>query len=544
MSDEGEQFDAPAGSEDAPTVLVEIEPGTALLFGEPVPGMDVVPIALLNPSELRSMSDRLLASTSVLNVGAQAANSLTQVRGLVRLAPETLKALETARPLTQGGHNLGVLVGKNGKMVAQVRWLPATGAQAAGAAAAIGPALALLAIQMQLNQISGLVRQNIELTSTVLKTVRHAQWAQLHGLDGAVGQALDEALDVGEVTDKIWNNIQGREHDLRSSRKYFRDQVEDHTRALAAKRGHTDRRNFLVEHGDAILADAHGLLVAQSAWFTYQALRAGNTHLTAATNPRDAKLVEKIARDAPVEHRLALDEGAALLDDLLREANILSELEGRWTFPFGKEKRSAGDVARMAGALRESLATLREGLSPGLPMAPPVPEVMAFPPDKAISPKLQTILRWHLAADEPLLALADSYPNNWLVNNNGFVAVTDRRVLVMNQGDLLKKGLIEHEFPLSDVRYVRYTRATTSNPPNIAVFTPLWNHQLNFSGWAKAPNDQTAIDGLAQLLVDAADVPSDERNVTRSRRELAERSSTVTSPELESTADVAADEPA
>lgn len=85
----------------------------------------------------------------------------------MRLAPQTLAQLKTAAPIVKDGWNLGTLASE-GKFVAQVRWLPAGGATAASVVASVGPALALMAIQVQLNQITELAKHNVELTSEVL----------------------------------------------------------------------------------------------------------------------------------------------------------------------------------------------------------------------------------------------------------------------------------------------------------------------------------------------------------------------------------------
>lgn len=502
-----------ASDEAVEAALIEVAPGAALVFGNTPPGVEILPIELLSPVEMTSISSTLNAATGVLNLGAQGASGLMQARGLVRLAPETLKALQTARPLTDGTYNLGVLVGQNGKFAAQVRWMPAAGAQTAGVAATLGPALALLAIQAQLNQITGLVQENIELTSAVLKAYRVEKWSEIHGLDAAVRQALDEAQHAGAVSDKIWDNVKGKESELRAARRYFTEQVTEHSRELARKERHTERRDYLRTHGAAIVGDVHGMLTAQSAWYAYQALRAGNAHLTAATDPNDAKLLEKIARDAPAEHRAVLDSVSNLVDDLLREANILAELDGKWTFPFGKQKRAAGDVAAMATALREALDGLRDGLSRPVKEPLSTPQTTAFPPGKELPDKLLKVLRWHLAENEALIVLADARLQGWRFDS-GYVAVTDRRLLLMKRDDIIDKGLLNHEVLLSDVRYVRYTRASRNDPPSISVFTPAEDLQLDFGSWAKSGTDQAAIDELAQILTDAMNMPEPEKVIT------------------------------
>src|SRR3546814_18657200 len=72
------------------------------------------------------------------------------------------------------GKNLGTIILKKGseKGLAQARFTPAAGLTAAQTAAAIGPALAMVALQSQLNEVSSLVQRNIDLTSQIIENTR------------------------------------------------------------------------------------------------------------------------------------------------------------------------------------------------------------------------------------------------------------------------------------------------------------------------------------------------------------------------------------
>lgn len=501
------------------TALVEVAPGAALVFGSVPAGLDILPVSLLEPGELERVSTALNTATGILNVGAQGLPALLNAQGLVRLAPETLKAMQAgAVPVKDGAYNLGILAGQNGKFAAQIRWMPAAGANAAGVVAALGPALAMLAIQAQLNQLTGLVQTNIELTSSVLKAHRIEHWSELAALDEAVSGALREARDVGSVTNLIWGNLGAKEAELRKTRNYFFNMVVDHTRTLAAKERHTDRRDHLRQHASAVLADVHGMLTAQNAWYSYQALRAGHAHRTAAVEPDDAKLLAMIARDAPVEHRKALDAAADLVDELLKEVNILAALDGKKTLPFGKQKKAAGEVAAMAGALRDAIDRLRDGFPRPVREELATPDVAAFAPDDEVPEKLLKVLRWHLAADEELRALGAASQQGWLWSGSVFVAVTDQRLLVANAGDLLDKGVVQQTIPLEDVRYVRYSAGTAKESPRVEVFTPTADVRLEFGSWARTDEKRTPVEELAQILADASHTPEEEKAIVAVRK--------------------------
>ena len=466
--------------------------------------VEMEPFPLLPDAVRASLTDAVAKTLGLGNVGAQAAQGVSDARGIIRLAPETLKQMQAgAKPLTSGGQNLGTLVGKDGRIVSQVRWLPAGGQGAVAVLAALGPAAALVAVPFQLAQISSLVRENIELTGELLRTLRAEQWATLTGLQETTAKALDEARHVGAVTDHIWQNVSGREADLRAQRDLFRRHTASHLRDLRSKRAHKDRRQFLEKHGEAILLDAQSLLMAQSAWFVYQAVRAGHIQGDAATDERAAKLLDKVVRDAREEHERSLAHADGLLKSLIRECRILSELPGKRTLPFTSGRRAAKDVSRMAEALQEGIATARMR-AVHAPPAPLSPQIMVFESDPP--PEPLRILRWQLEEGETLLALADALlDRRW--DNDGFLAVTDRRVLVMNQHDLKRHGTVEQTFDRADFRFVRLFEGSGDKSPVIDVITRDENLRYFFGRDEPAPSSSGR---LSDLLANTMHIPEDE----------------------------------
>lgn len=512
MSDQSPQghseSDVPESLDEPAATLVEVEPGIAVLFGDRVPdGFELFPFPLLGEKARGSLVDELAKATGTLNMGAQVANGVIQARGLVRLAPETIKALGTSKPLTSGGYNLGTLTSADGKIVSQIRWLPATGSGAVAIVAALGPAAAMLAIQFQLAQISRLVRQDIELTSEVLRTVRQDQWSSLTGLAQAMAKALGEAQHVGEVTRHIWDNVSGREADLRKQKDLFRENTEAHLTGLRAKRGHKDRREFLERHGEAILFDAQSLLMAQSAWFTYQAIRAAHIQTTAEANPKDAQLLEKVVKDARAEQDKALTHADWLLEELARECHVLGELPGNRTLPFTGGRRAAKVVAGVARSLQESIATIQAQSGGG--DRPPLrePGINAF--KESVPSELLKILRWHLDEDEELLALADASLDSWYLGD-GYVALTSRRLLVMKQGDFKKHGLFNTTVDTEDIRYVRHRPGDRDKSPVVDIITKDENLQLNFGDWARHGRPNGEVQRFADTLRSFMHIPESE----------------------------------
>ena len=101
-----------------------------MLQAFPRDGLELLPIPFGSRDESGELTSVIAASSSILNVGGQVATGLSQAQGLVRLAPETLSAIQAgAKPLVSGGYNIGTLA-QGGKISAQIRWLPVSGVTA------------------------------------------------------------------------------------------------------------------------------------------------------------------------------------------------------------------------------------------------------------------------------------------------------------------------------------------------------------------------------------------------------------------------------
>jgi hypothetical protein len=256
--------------------LVEIENGLAVLFGNHVPeGLEVVPFTLIDTATRSAMSAVVAGSFGAGNVVAQGVNGVLQSQGLVRLAPQTIKALNTMTPVAKDGWNLGTL-GVPGKFGTSVRWLPASAATATSVIASMGQALTLMAIQVQLNKIANVAQHNIELTSKVMELVRQKELSTVIGYHKTLIRELGHAREIGEVTSAVFEEIRGYQGELSNQWDFYETAVQRHVTELESKLGHKERQQYLTDHGQMIVADIHALLLAKASWFVYDALPQGN----------------------------------------------------------------------------------------------------------------------------------------------------------------------------------------------------------------------------------------------------------------------------
>ncbi len=485
--------------------LVEIEPGIAVLFADQPPvDLDLIPFEMLSTQAGQALTDKLAMASGIGNLAAQGAQGAISAQGLMRLAPETLQGLNTTlQPMTSGGWNLGALVGSNGKVAATVRWAPATGAQSATILASLGPAGALLAMQVQLASISRRIDENVQLTRDVLQALHEDQWTTLLGLHETTMRAVREARAAGAVNDHIFAAIATREADLRKQRHLFTVFVRRHIDALDTDAD--GRRDYIQKNIEQILADAHGMLMAEGSWYRSQVLRAGHISRDEANAVENERFLAELVAETQREHTQAMDDVAYLLGDLERQCRLFAELPGELSLPFTTKRRNVLDAVAMAEALAIRVAALRNRAhTQPTPLDPPL---TVF--NEAVPEEILRILRWIVPGEGSLLAIAD-VNLDCRVGNNAYLGVTPEHFFISAQNTVRKQGTIEREFPLSDIRYVRFCERDKQGPV-LDVITTDENVRLTFDGWAGKGQGLDDARRLSNLLAAAMNLPDSER---------------------------------
>ena len=415
-----------------------------------MPGHCTVPLPLLSERD-RHEFEAAVSSVGVVNFGIQAANGIGQTAGLVRLAPETMELLKAgATPISKGGWNLGALL-TEGKFVHQVRWLPAGSAGAVGLLASIGPALALMAIQWQLSELSRQLERSIGLTSTVLGLVRGEQWTEARGQHDAVLAAYKHAVAVGSVTDAIWTHAQAQasETTLRKDMHLFLENVQRHSRQLKSKTKATTRREWIQDNGEAVLRDVDALFMVHRAWFVYQALRIG--WLSNREDDRDRTLRDELVREAhEMRERIAV-ESEPLVNALHRHFRLMQVCPGGVGTTIRGRKHTPRDVARAAEVLAGHICRLRGEKQTSLPCLEPVYGWTGV--DTEDKARIEERLRWILTPEERLLSVAGGSTTDWWFSD-GWVVFTDQRILLCKEGPFLKFAETDRELPWSSVTCV------------------------------------------------------------------------------------------
>ncbi|SDN58381.1 hypothetical protein SAMN05216355_10757 [Actinomyces ruminicola] len=516
--------EAPAPNAAAELTLLEAAPGVAVLLADTVPDGWEIEAFNLGKRANTEITDAFSNVAGALNLVAQGAQGLVSAQGLVRLAPETLRNLRTMNMIVKDGYNLGVLT-RGGKFAAQVRWVPATGVQAATVAASAGPAFALMAISAQLTSLSKRVDQNLELTRDVLQTLLRDHWNALSGMYDTVVGAIDEVREIGAVTPRVFEPIAHLESDLRAEYKHFDGRLQSHLKALGGTAA--ERRDYLRDHAQEIAADLQGLVMSANAHYGYQLLAAAEIASDSERSEQDEQLMryraeripaeraETMARIAQVLGRLdAYCHLAELTDghgaDLARVGARVGELAGQVSgrVPALRRARRGASTEQIVAAMTQYVAALCVGAYEA--PAALEPNLKVIEDDDAVAHVLD-ILRWVLPNGESLIALV-GFANASVGDiglKGGYLGVTPTRFFLASRGALARDGLIEHDFPLADVRYVRYRQG--GGRPRLDIITKDENLAAHFADWAASGDPGERLRRVADVLMTAVNLPAEER---------------------------------
>ena len=472
------------------TIIVPLDNDYALVVGSNTNGLEKIDNSLIADRALNDLIASIGEGASLTGGAASAANAIQHMSGLYKLDAVTKAQLAAGNALTKtaDGRLIGTVRNASGQISRQARLIPVSAPQIAGAIAAIGPAIAMVAVQMQLDSIS---KQVSTVQHTALQTQRMLKdWqnASFHGTQQAVLRIYRKSTKEGTVSNTNWEQINGLSNDIERHRNYYKQRIKTHAQELQnCQNDVSKRRNYITQHQESILFDTFAALNCIQTWCCYFQL----AHERARIKGEQPTLTYDEMR-AEVEDDLK--EQRTLLHALMRELRIISELPGASSFLFSQKRQDKTASRDTATKLLEQLNELAQQL--GIQENPvPIPDATCVPANYDVSPYTK-ILRWYLDEGEELEALtfpidklshrllatrADQFANtvnnlawlvlprakdstdwsrrDWLVRRVGqtmlvapeMVAVTGRRIITADPQEFIQKGIVKEEFSINDV---------------------------------------------------------------------------------------------
>ena len=153
------------------TIIVPLEDDYALVVGPNTTGLKKIDASLVGDRALNDLIASIGEGATLTGGATSAANTIQHMSGLYKLDAVTKAQLAAGNALTKtaDGRLIGTVRNAGGQITRQARLIPVSAPQIAGAIAAIGPAIAMVAVQMQLNSIS---KQERTVQQTSLQTLQ------------------------------------------------------------------------------------------------------------------------------------------------------------------------------------------------------------------------------------------------------------------------------------------------------------------------------------------------------------------------------------
>ena len=483
--------------EDGETLLIPLENDLAIVIGPNTEGLEKITDQLVLGDSLNDLVALVGEIAAAGGGAASAVNAFIQASGLYRLDPTSQALLASGKTLTRtaGGAALGVIRGSNGQFVRNARLLPVSGARLSGVIAAVGPAIATIALQRQLSDISKQIRSVQQLSEETLQILTSSRKADYQGVCETITEVYRFSVKQGKVSDSNWDTVSGLFHELSSHRNHYKKQIHKHTDSLRKTQSDVSaRRNYLRVNAQNIIIDACAAFEILQAWVYLSVLK--RSHELANDEPLSLDLP-----DIQQEIESDLHTQRELLYGLIRELHVIADTAGKWSIPLTQKRGDSKVSQETARKLLEALDGLAQRL--GIRENPqPEPTVTCAPEDYDTSAYTDT-LRWFLDEGEELCALAfpvdrlshrllakaaspfaEAIEIAWAglpqhedtkapaIRNPGqaagflrraaqrsvvvspeMVAVTNRRVITASPQDFIQKGAVTGSYPLEELTW-------------------------------------------------------------------------------------------
>jgi hypothetical protein len=446
----GNESEIPNGLTAPKGLLIATEDPTAwLVFADPDLPMDMdfgvfQDFPLMADAQAHHVGRLVEQAATSANLGLKVAEGVLRARGLVQLHPQTVSALSAgARTLQHGGWNIGTLAGPGGKFFATVKWLPPSAAVTAlSIASTAGAAVALLALQAQLNRIERLAERALETATEILAEIRADQRNEIVEIARTVHEAMVRAQAAGAVTESIWDDIGGQRIPIDLGR-LTADALRRLRRCrsdLQAVKNAKERQEWFEAHGAQMSTDVTTVATGFVSSCRYEAMRLARASRKYAGDEAEEaaiRIAHEQARDKLISMRDTLEP---IVAGLWKHLSLLAECPGARGWNFRGVEAARFDVTESTKRLRGSMSDIYQGITGSTLKEPEPQEGLAKPFDS---------LRWLLDDDESVKLCGN---DDMAVFGRKVLVATTRRVFVVQESEFPKTGLVRSEVPVDAFR--------------------------------------------------------------------------------------------
>lgn len=406
------------------------------------------------------------------NLVAQTLQGYSEASNLVRLSPQTAQLMKSGAEVIKapGGFNYGILRNPaSGRFVGQVQWAKAGGAATAlSTTAALSNALAMAAIQMQLNAISDQISSLTEVVDRLRASLRFSFDADLRAKVRAVSDVREQAEQSGMVTDRQLGVIQGTSKDLDAHIRRLESECEASLRRHSRVNSQEDRLKWLREDGVVVAKHLSEMAIASRAWTTCRSLEAANllspdgspdpvvlanreaAQVSVAQTRERMRALERLLGHLAYEFGRALDVVALTTGKVTLQEQAISKLA-----PISLDKDA---LMALAQDLRDQLNSLGIEL-PSVPLLPEVPEIGSLTGDDETWRKVVPLV---LTPDESVQLILHGQGfggHHNLDETPSAIVVTDQRVLGFRKQEMSTVAKVRLSEQLSNIQRVEQKNA-------------------------------------------------------------------------------------
>lgn len=212
------------------TIIVPLDNDYALVVGPNTKGLEKSENSLVANHALNDLIASIGEGASLTGGAASAANAIQHMSGLYKLDAVTKAQLAAGNALTKtaDGRLIGAVRNTGGQITRQARLIPVSAPQIAGAIAAIGPAVAMVAVQMQLNNISKQVSAIQQTALQTLMVFTDSRNADYLGDCQTINEVYQASANHGYVSETDWSIISALVPRIKSHRHYYKKKVANH----------------------------------------------------------------------------------------------------------------------------------------------------------------------------------------------------------------------------------------------------------------------------------------------------------------------------
>ena len=343
------------------TLIVPLNNDYALVVGSNTKGLEKIDNSLIADRALNDLIASIGEGASLTGGAASAANAIQHMSGLYKLDAVTKAQLAAGNALTKtaDGQLIGTVRNASGQISRQARLIPVSAPQIAGAIAAIGPAVAMVAVQMQLNNISKQVSTVQQTSLQTLQVLTDSRNADYQGDCQTINEVYQASSNHGCVSETDWSIISGLVSRIQSHRHFYKKQVANHQEAL--EKAHADshtQRDYIQTNRARIVNDSCAAFETLRAWAQLTELRIARAQAQGEhPHAEPLQIRQEVIEDLQVQR--------ALLHGLMRELRIIAELPGGWTVPASSKRKQAHLSQQMAQEIIGTLNPRKSYSQPG-----------------------------------------------------------------------------------------------------------------------------------------------------------------------------------